>query len=309
VTGLLAAIPYSSFPDIGPFKTFGLAVGLGVLIGAVVAAHYCERWGVSRDTSYTLATKLVLAGVIGARLTWDITHWNEISSPLDLIAVWNGGLQFSGGFIFAVLAGIPTFRKWDRLTRWHVIDGYSMGLAIGLAFGRIGCTSVGEHFGNQTDFFLATRYDGGVVREPVLYEHATIANPVKGHTHPIPLVKGMVFHNTAIYELIFLLVLFAILWVVLHKKPAVAAGTGIGIFCLYYGFARFGTDLLRVNDKLKFGLTGAQWMCIVLIPAALWILFKVRPATAKLAAQAAAEADAEPEAEPEPAEPADPDAS
>ncbi len=183
-----------------------------------------------------------------------------------------------------MIAGFPTFRRWDRLKRWRMIDGYAMGLTVGLAFGRIGCTSVGEHFGARTDFFLATRYDGGVVREPLLYEHATRADPVHGHISPIPLTKGMVFHNTAIYELIFLVVLFVILWVVLHRKPAVAAGTGIGIFCLFYGVARFGTDFLRVNDKLEFGLTGAQWMCVALIPVAAWILLKVRPATARLAA-------------------------
>ncbi len=299
--GALAVIPYHSFPDLGPFKTFGLAVGVGVLLGAVVAAHYAERFGVSRDESYTLAAKLVLAGVVGARITWDVTHWGDIHSPVDLIAVWKGGLQFAGGFIAAVLAGLPTFRRWDRLKRWRMIDGYGLGLTIGLAFGRIGCTAVGEHFGRQSDFLLAIRYDGGVVREPTLYQNATPTNPVHGHTTPIPVVKGMTFHDTAIYELLLLLVLFAVLWVVLHRKPPVAAGTGIGIFCLWYGVARFSTDLLRVNDKLKFGLTGAQWMCVALVPIAALILLKVRPITARLAAEADARGSvAAPDGDPSP---------
>ena len=32
----------------------------------------------TRDDVYRMATRLVVAGVIGARITWDITHWSEI---------------------------------------------------------------------------------------------------------------------------------------------------------------------------------------------------------------------------------------
>ena len=285
---MLATIPYTTFPiiTIGPIelRTFGLMVGLGVLLGAWVAAVYIERHtGVTRDETYRLATRLVIAGVIGARLTWDASHWDQIDSPIDLLAVWNGGLQFSGGFIAAVLVGVPTFRKWSKTVRWSNLDGYALGLTIGLAFGRIGCTSVGEHFGRMSSFFLAVRYDGGSVREPLLGS--------------IPLQKGMTFHNTAIYELLYLAVLFAILLLVARRKPA--PGTLIGIFCLYYGITRGLSDFLRVNDKTTLGLTGAQWMCVCLIPTSLWILTKVRKQTAA----APLEEPTEPELEP--AEPVD----
>jgi prolipoprotein diacylglyceryltransferase len=92
---MLAVIPYETFPIIklGPLelRTFGLMVGIGVLLGAYVAARYIEKHtGVIRDDTYRLATRMVIAGVIGARITWDITHWSDIGSPLDLIAVlWN----------------------------------------------------------------------------------------------------------------------------------------------------------------------------------------------------------------------------
>jgi phosphatidylglycerol:prolipoprotein diacylglycerol transferase len=266
---VLAVIPYTTFPKItiGPFelRTFGLMVGLGVLLGAWVAARFIEEHtGVERDETYRLATRLVVAGVIGARLTWDVSHWSDISNPVDLIAVWKGGLQFSGGFIAAVAVGIPTFRRWSKAARWSNLDGYAFGLTIGLAFGRIGCTSVGEHFGRMSDFFLAVRYDGGSVRETSL-----------GST---PLEEGMTFHNTAIYELIFLLVLFGLLALLARRRPA--PGTLIGVFCLYYGVARGLSDFLRVNDETTLGLTGAQWMCVCLVPTSIWILTRVRRETA-----------------------------
>jgi prolipoprotein diacylglyceryltransferase len=54
----------------------------------------------------------------------------------------------------------------------------------------------------------------------------------------------------------------------------------MGIFCLYYGIARGLSDFLRVNDKTVVGLTGAQWMCVALVPTSIWILTRVRSATA-----------------------------
>jgi phosphatidylglycerol:prolipoprotein diacylglycerol transferase len=269
LVALLATIPYKTFPKIalGPLelRTFGVMVGLGVLIGAWVAArHIEERTGVERDETYRLATRLVVFGVIGARITWDLSHWSQIHSPLDLIAVWKGGLQFSGGFIAAVIVGFPTFRRWARSVRWANLDGYAYGLTIGLAFGRVGCTSVGEHFGSTSSWFGAVEYQGGTVREDFLGDK--------------PLVIGETFHNTAIYELVYLLVLFGLLTLLIRRRPS--PGTVMGVFCLYYGVARFLSDFLRVNDKTILGLTGAQWLMLLVIAAGVWIMGWVRKSTA-----------------------------
>jgi phosphatidylglycerol:prolipoprotein diacylglycerol transferase len=274
---VLGAIPYTTFPqiDLGPLhlRTFGLVVAVGVLVGAWLAARYGEDYGVDRDATYSLAMRMVVAGVIGSRITWDLSHTDEIHSALDLIAVWKGGLQFSGGFIFAVLAGYPIYRRWNRLTRWHSLDGYAYGLSIGLALGRIGCTSVGEHFGRQTSFLLGVRWDGG-------------STPREQTLGDVVLKPGMVFHNTAIYELIYLAILFVFLtWLLYVRKERPPAGTALGIFCAYYGVTRFLSDSLRANDERIAHLTGAQYLCLILLPTSVWILVRVRRL---LAADAAA---------------------
>jgi phosphatidylglycerol---prolipoprotein diacylglyceryl transferase len=278
---VLAAIPYETFPDIelGPLtlRTFGLMVALGVLLGAWIAASYAERFGVPRDETYRVATWMVLAGIIGSRLTWAATHTDQIHNPVDVIAIWEGGIQFSGGFIAALIVGLPFFKRWRKVLRWQLLDGYALGLSIGLALGRVGCYSVGEHFGSETDFFLASRWEGGVppdVREPTL--------------DGVPIVDGTTFHNTSLYEFGYMVLLFGILGgiVLLARRRGrdVSPGTLVGVFVLYYGVLRFLSDSVRVNDEQVAGLTGAQWMCLAMIPAGVWILWKVRPRIAALAA-------------------------
>ena len=76
-----------------------------------------------------------------------------------------------------------------------------------------------------------------------------------------------------------------------RKGREVVPGTLVGVFVLYYGVMRFLSDSLRVNDERVLSMTGAQWMCLALVPAGIWILWKVRPGLAALAAaEPAAEA-------------------
>lgn len=274
---MIAAIPYTTFPEIelGPLtlRVFGLMVAAGVLVGARLGGGYGERFGVLREDSYRTGTLMVLAGIIGSRLTWVATHTDAIDNPVDVIAIWQGGIQFSGGFIAALIVGYPMFRQWTKGQRWNVLNGYAWGLTAGMALGRVGCYSVGEHFGRQTDFFLGTRYEGGSVREAELGEG-------------VPLVKGMVFHNTSLYEFITLTLLFLVMtgmiWRARRQGTEVRPTTLVVLFMVWSGTARFLLDTLRVNDERLLHMTGAQWMSLAMVPYGIWLWFKVRPEVSKL---------------------------
>lgn len=273
---MIAAIPYTTFPEIelGPLtlRVFGLMVAAGVLIGARLGGSYGERFGVLREDSYRTGTFMVLAGIIGSRLTWVATHTDDIKNPVDVIAIWEGGIQFSGGFIAALIVGYPMFRKWTRAQRWNVLNGYAWGLTIGMAFGRVGCYAVGEHFGRTTDFFLGTRYEGGAVREGTLGD--------------VPLTEGTVFHNTSLYEMLTLALLFVVMTVMIlrarSKGTEVKPATLVALFMVWSGGVRFLLDTLRVNDERFLSMTGAQWMGLVMVPYGIYLWVKVRPAVSKL---------------------------
>lgn len=290
VTPLVAAIPYKTIPviEIGPLplRTFGLMVALGMVLGVWHGANHGERYGIDRDITYRVGTRMVVAGVVGSRITWVLTHLDQVDSPLDLIAVWEGGLQFAGGFIAAIAVGLPTFLSWTRIQRWQLLDGYAVSVVIGAAFGRLGCLAVGEHFGRATDFPLATRWEGAIALpsgEQPLREQVLGLGP-----NATPVVEGTTFHNPALYECVSLFVLLAVLAWVVRRRPA--PGTVAGLFLIGYAVQRYAWDTLRVNDERVSGMTGAQWMCLAMVPIGIYVLTRVRRVTPGLMAAAAAEA-------------------
>ena len=265
-SSVVAVLPYTTFPAIaiGPvsIRTFGLLVGTGLVVGAFVAVRYIHgRTDVDERPIYAAAAWLAVAGVIGARTTWVLSHLEVVDGPLDALAVWRGGLQFSGGFLGAIVLGFPLFRRWPKAQRWVVIDGFAVGLSAGLAIGRIGCIAVGEHFGRPSSGWLAVRYEGGETRERLLGSE--------------PLTVGRTFHHTALYELIGLVVLTAVLLAVARRSPP--PGTLMALFCSVYGFGRYSSDYLRVNDERLYGLTGAQYLMTGIVVASFWIWFRVVP--------------------------------
>jgi len=257
----LASIPYHTLPEIHfgglNLHSFGLIVAAGMLAGVMVTASYTERRGVSREVIYKLGMRFVVWGIIGARFAWVVSHTSQIHSALDIVALWQGGLTFTGGFIAAAIAGVPILRRLTSVERWYVADGIALGLALGVGIGRIGCYAVGEHLGDPTSFFLGVKYLGGATREG-------------------PLAVGVVYHNTAVYEFIHLMLLSAILAWLLFKTKSFIPGTAMGIFCIWYGAARLSTDFFRSYDQTKFGLTAAQYLCLVLVPLGTWILLTQR---------------------------------
>ncbi len=251
---VVAGIGYETFPtiEIGPLtiRVFGLMVALGMIVGIIVAARRNERFGVPRGETERVGFWLVVIGLVGARVLWVLSNLERIDSPIDVIAVWEGGLSFTGGFVAAALAAPLLTRGWPKGQRWVFLDGAVLGLAIGQAIGRIGCYAVGEHLGGPTDFFLGVTYQGGDVIEG-------------------PLEIGVTYHNTALYEFLWLIPIIVTLLVL--DRRGVRPGIMTATFAVCYGTMRFLTDFLRTNDATALGLTGAQYGSLLLVAVGIWL--------------------------------------
>lgn len=253
-------IPYRTFPTIplGPITlhTFGLFVAMGLLLGTWIFLSHGRRHGLDTDNLGALAWWIVVAGFVGARGLFVLTHLSDFAGrPWAVFALWEGGLEFSGGFLLAVVVVLWWLRRHADVPGLVLSDGVVLGLAPGLAVGRIGCYAVGEHLGGETSFPLAVHYLGGVTREG-----------------PIPI--GAHVHDTALYELLLLLPLVGLLlW---FRRRGARPGLLTAVFLVWYGVQRFSTDFLRAYDRTAFGLTGAQYVCIALVTAGLVVLVGTR---------------------------------
>jgi phosphatidylglycerol:prolipoprotein diacylglycerol transferase len=264
----------------------GLGIAIGVLFGAWIWSVEGPKRGVSVDHINTMLFWVIVGAIIGARLFWVIGHWSELDGPLEAFKVWEGGISLLGGIAGAVLLNVPNIRRFGY-SFLQVVDGAVMGLAFGIAFGRIGDLIIGDHLGKPTSWPLAWQYGGGklpgfnCVAETctaVLQGGKTLGLTRTGAKLFAPtgelLGSGTGVHQTALYDMFLATLLFITLYL-LSRRPR-RLGVLTLTFGAWYGATRVLEDFLRV-DKRIFGMTGSQWTGLTvsilsLVTLAVWAL-------------------------------------
>ncbi len=249
------------FPNIDPIiiKIGPLSVrwyGVMYLIG--FAASYLlvkyqikkKKIAVGMKDIDSLYSFLIFGLIIGARLGYVIFYnlSDYLRNPLEIFAVWHGGMSFHGGLIGAVAAGV-IFSVKKRLDFWVLSDIVIVTAPIGLGLGRLGNFINGELYGRVTDIPWGMVFPDG------------------GH---------LPRHPSQLYE--FLLegvTLFAVLWFL--KDRDLKTGIITSLFLILYGLFRFVVELFREPDP-QLGLilssfTMGQMLSAVMILFGVGILF------------------------------------
>jgi phosphatidylglycerol---prolipoprotein diacylglyceryl transferase len=145
------------FPDGLPVRGYGLMLLVGIVSGVAMAMHRARQGGLDPEVILSLAIWLVVSGVIGARMFYVVEYWDESFAGKNIrdtmLAVANipeGGLVIFGGLIGAAV-GFTIFVFKHGLPFLAMADLISPSMAIGLAFGRVGCLLNGCCYGGQTD--------------------------------------------------------------------------------------------------------------------------------------------------------------
>ncbi|MFN7729585.1 MAG: prolipoprotein diacylglyceryl transferase [Bdellovibrio sp.] len=111
-----------------------------------------ERRDVDFKIAWNLALILMIGGFIGARLFHVVYEYPSLylRDPLQILRFWEGGFVFFGGFGVA-LAGAAGYLLWIREPFLKWADLYAPVIALGYAFGRLGCLVAGCCYGNFCD--------------------------------------------------------------------------------------------------------------------------------------------------------------
>jgi phosphatidylglycerol:prolipoprotein diacylglycerol transferase len=236
---------------------FGLFLYLAVRRSRL--PHFAAAGWTRRDVEDLLFYG-VLGTVIGGRLGYVLFYkpGYYASHPLEIFAVWKGGMAFHGGLL-GVLAALALYAHLRKRRFLEVTDLVAPCVPTGFAAGRIGNFINGELWGRFADPALPW----GMVF------------PQSGS--PLPR------HPSQLYQFALEgILLFILLWVY-GRKPR-GLGQVSGAFLMGYGLLRFFAEFFREPDSflglLTFGMTMGQWLCLPMIAAgiALWTWGRGRPA-------------------------------
>jgi len=241
----------------------GVAIAIGFYVGTVLTARKARSKGLNDDNVWNAAGAGIIGAIIGARAAYVIGHHSDFSSVLEWIEIWKGGLSIIGSLIGGFLAGYLYTRR-KGIDFFEIADLGMPFLALGIAIGRVGDLMIGDHLGKQTSGWWGWKYKGGelISSPPCIYRS------LDGCIRP-----GMVVHQTALYDLIWSLVTFAIL-IQLTKAPR-KRGFFFFTWASLYAIGRIATDFTRV-DKHWFGLglTGSQLTSLLVLAACIFLIGK-----------------------------------
>lgn len=237
---------------IGPLKItcFGVMAACGFLSASILLFANRKSRGVSVDAINDLTLYSIVAGILGARLFYVIQFWPEYQNNfLQIFRIDKGGLVFYGGF-FAALATLYIYCKRKDLSFLGVIDLLAPCLAIGHAFGRIGCFLNGCCYGRPTTLPWGVEFPQG-------------SFPFENY----PFEK---LHPTQLYESAFNFLLAIALVILLRKSKT--KGVVAATYLITYGIGRFIIEMFR-GDNAKFMnlFTVSQFIGIILIAAGIYI--------------------------------------
>ena len=157
--------------SVGPFAVHWY--GLGYLAGFLIALAIMRRMqgspgaapGVTPDDVSDFLTWGALSVIIGGRLGqvifYDLAYF--LDHPLDVFAIWRGGMSFHGGLLGVGVATV-VFSMKRGVPATSVMDLVALGGLPGIGIVRIANFINGEHFGEplgEGAFFGAIFPGGG----------------------------------------------------------------------------------------------------------------------------------------------------
>ena len=239
---------------------YGIILAVAFIVGQLVAFGIAKK-EYPKDTSiaehlYELAFWTLICGILGARLYYVILSLDFYSSHIAEIFMLNhGGLSIHGGIIGGLLGG-GFYCKSHHLNFLKYADLYALGLPIAQAIGRWG------NFFNSEAFGLPTTLPWGIYIPP--------------NSRPLLYEFNEFFHPTFLYEFLWNILIFLILYFIVKKFFFKKHGV---LFCSYlilYSIGRILIEFIRIDAVLEiFGISVAIWVCFLTILIALFFLIYI----------------------------------
>ncbi len=243
---------------IGPLelRSYGVMIAVAFLVATWVGLREARRKGFDPELIYDLLFVVMIASITGARLyfvAFSEPRW-YVSHPVEILAIWKGGMSLHGGLLGGVLAGL-WFTHHRRLPFWRFADTLTPSIMLGQAVGRLSCVLNGCSYGKPTSLPWAI----------------TFTDPNAQAPHNVSL------HPTQFYELSTDLALFSLLW--LLRTRLRVDGQLFLIYWMSYSLARLGLESFRGDSLFVADLVPVPQLASAVILLLAGSLYLVRQRT------------------------------
>lgn len=234
---------------------YGIILLSAVAVGAWVVRHIFQKKQIPLDHLYGLLFWVLISSIIGGRLAHIIAEWKAYQAvPAQMAWLWEGGMSFHGVLIAAVIA-VHWYCRHYRLSFWSVADSIAIAAPVMQAIGRWG------NYFNQELFGPPTGHAWGI--------------PIAPANRPVEFITNEHFHPLFLYESLFMIALFAVLWV-LYRRSVLRDGEYVLLYVFIFSVIRFFLDFLRINPPELGQFSIAQWVSMLLIIGSGYLWFRRR---------------------------------
>jgi phosphatidylglycerol:prolipoprotein diacylglycerol transferase len=249
-----------------PIYTYGVMLGLSLVVGWYLTLGLCERDGMERELAGRCYVFTAASALIGARLLFVLTNLHEFDSLIDLFRVTSGGLVAYGGFLGGFI-GSAIFCRWKGMKLLAWADCAVPSLCTGLMITRLGCLAYGCDFGKPWDGPWAIHFPPD---SPAFHQQR-----VEGLLGPHA-TESLAVHPTQLYESLNGLLLFALVMIVRRFRKY--EGEVFVAFTMGYAVLRWFVETLRADEQRgSIGpLSTSQAIAIVTFAAGLALLVWLR---------------------------------
>ena len=268
---LIPSPSLSSF-SVGPLTIhfYALCIITGIAAAIWIGRKRYANLGGNPDDVSEVAIWAVPFGIIGGRIYHVITspsqYFGTNGNPIDALRIWEGGLGIWGAISLGAIGAYLYFRTHKTSLNFRqLLDSLAPGVIVAQAIGRIG------NYFNQEVFGKPTELPWGLEIDPV--------------NRPIGFESYSTFHPTFLYELLWCLVVAALLIKLPGVLKQITSKQG-DVFALYifgYTAGRVWIENLRIDEaNLILGLRLNIWVSlIVLIAASAYLIASKRRGNTK----------------------------
>ncbi len=255
-------------------------------------------WEVKKVYPHDLAGNILvvagLLGLLGAKIADNLENWDRfIADPISSLMSFSG-LSFLGGLIVGG-AAVVWYAKKNNIKIIHLADTAAVVLLLAYAIGRIGCQVSGDgcwgvynaafaepgtipaaayelgHVASFTpptwlgfipDWFWAYNYPHNIINEGSLISSCGNSPWANCHVLDAPVFP------TPLYETIFMLIAFIILYSI--RKKIKIPGLLFTIYFIIAGIERFLVEHIRVNNLYElfgYSFTQAELLSSLMVAA------------------------------------------